>query len=175
MPDTATKTPILERINLRLIVFAAVVLTIIGYPAYVFIKAEVTGGVEDAGGGYKLVDLKAMSLFDFDQSHGQLEDIPKRWRELDGQKVILCGEIAPGSSAGPLVNQFSLCYSVAKCCFQGPPQVQHFVNSRPIKGAVPWYSGLVKVKGTLHIDVKQGEGKIDSIYQMDVESVEPMS
>ena len=79
-------------------------------------------------------------------------------------------------AAGPEVPQFQLCYSIAKCCFSGPPQVQHFVDSTVVNGgSVPYYSGLVSVTGTLHVNVKvdQEVGKVVSVYQLDVERVEP--
>src|SRR5688500_7810539 len=57
------KVPLGQRINLRIILFAAVVLIIIGYPAYLIIEMQVTGGVRQIAGGYKEVDLKAMSSF----------------------------------------------------------------------------------------------------------------
>ena len=34
-----------------------------------------------------------MSTFTFDQVNGKLEDVPKKWRDLDVQKVILKGEM----------------------------------------------------------------------------------
>ena len=163
-----------QRVNLRLIVFLAFLAVVIGYPAYVYLDAAMTGGVKRVEGGYMEVDLKAMSTYHFDQQDGTMDNIPSKWRELDGKKVVLYGEIAPTmTSAGPFIETFQLCYSVAKCCYSGPPQVQHFVDSRPVPGAqLSYSSGLVKVKGTLHVNVKRGEGKVQSVYQMDVESLE---
>src|SRR5687767_4748144 len=106
------KVPLGQRINFRVILFATVVLFVIGYPAYLIIEMQVTGGVKQLSGGYKEVDLKAMSSFQFDQINGKLEDVPEKWRKLDGQKVVLYGEIAPMTSAGPEINEFQLCYSV---------------------------------------------------------------
>src|SRR5207249_4376754 len=113
----------------------------IGYPVYVLVDAQISGGIKDAGGGYKQVDLKAMSLFTFDQDNGTIKDIPKKWRDLEGQKVILEGELWSPASAGPHGASVQLCYSIAKCCFQGPPQVQHFVNlAPPSNGSIDFYS-----------------------------------
>src|SRR5207249_8010328 len=64
--DTAVKVPLSERINLRMIVFIGVIGFLVGYPIYVLIDAQVSGGVKNAANGYKLVDLKAMSTFEFD-------------------------------------------------------------------------------------------------------------
>src|SRR5262249_3384471 len=149
---------------------------LVGYPLYIYLREELTGGITDAGGGYSAVDLRAMSLFNFDQSNGRLEDVPARWRQLDGKKVILSGEVYTLNDASPQVRTFDLCYSIAKCCVNGPPQVQHFVKSASLNGQLlPYYGGLVNVKGVLHVNVVSGaqDGKVQSVYQLDVESVDP--
>ena len=73
-----------------------------------------------------------MSTFPFDQNNGAIDDVPEQWRALDDQKVILYGEmwndIAPATSS----TASSSCYSIAKCCLSGPPQIQHFVHSKVV-------------------------------------------
>src|SRR4051812_24263273 len=125
----AAKVPVYERINLRLLIFASVMLLIVGYPLYLYFDSVFHEGIKDAGNGYKEVDLKAMSTFAFDQVHGTNTDVPKKWRDLSGQKVILYGEMWAPDNASDELDHFDLCYSIAKCCFTGPPQVQHFVKS----------------------------------------------
>ncbi|HEX2971980.1 MAG TPA: hypothetical protein VHP11_06585, partial [Tepidisphaeraceae bacterium] len=72
------------------------------------------------------------------------------------------------------VAEFDLVYSIAKCCVTTSPKIQHFVKSKVIPGKpVDYYSGLVKVVGTLHVGVEKGDGRIRSIYRVDVESVTP--
>src|SRR5437762_793941 len=101
--------PPVRRINLRMITFAAVVLFLVGYPVYIYLESAISGGVKNIGGGVKQVDLKTMSDFVFDQQAGTLDDIPKKWRELDGQKVVLYGEMWNSLSAGDgRVGQFEL-------------------------------------------------------------------
>jgi hypothetical protein len=79
-------------------------------------------------------------------------------------------------SAGGRVAGFQLCYSIAKCCFNGPPQVQHFVVCTAAKDRVPYYPDIVRITGILHVKIiPKPEGGIASIYQMDVESVERAS
>src|SRR5688572_17199334 len=92
-PSSAVKVPLSERINLRMIAFIAIIGVLVGYPVYVMIDAQVSGGIKSAAGGYKQVDLKAMSTFTFDQTNGTINDVPEKWRALDGQKVILEGEM----------------------------------------------------------------------------------
>jgi len=172
--DTAVKAPLSERINLRIIIFFGVLALLIGTPVYIYINSLVHGGIERTSEG-TMVDLKAMSVFPFDQVNGTIDDVPKKWRDLDGQKVITTGEMWQPTSAAQYVDSFDLVYSIAKCCFTGPPQVQHFVHARAAKGAqLEYYNGLVKVKGTLHIKVVKDQDKIASVYSMDVDSVEPM-
>ena len=174
MDATTAKVPLRERVNLRMVVFVAAMLMLVGYPVYLGLESTLTGGIRQQG-EYALVDLKAMSTFPFDSTNGTIEDVPDKWRALDGKKVILYGEMwQPQAAAGKLGN-FELVYSIANCCFSGPPQIQHFVQASVKPGAsqVGYFEGVVKVTGTLRVDVKKTEGKVSSVYQLEVDSVEP--
>jgi hypothetical protein len=48
------------------------------------------------------------------------------------------------------------------------------VQSKSVKGKVPYYSGLVRVVGTLHVNVQKAGGQVSSVYQLQVESVDPV-
>jgi hypothetical protein len=172
---TMAPVPLSQRINIRMVVFGLIVLVLVGVPLYWYLSVALTGGIRDAGNGYKDVDLMSMVMFPFDQKYGTIDDVPTKYRALDGKKVILTGEMVPMQSAAPEIDSFSLVYSVAKCCYGTAPQVQHFIHSNVVNGKkVPYYGNLVKVYGTLHVDVKKSEGKIDSVFQFDVENVEPV-
>jgi len=172
--DAAVKIPITEKINFRMIVFLVVALVLVGYPTYVFVAESMTGGVRDRG-DFLEVDLKAMSTFEMDQNDATFEDIPARFRALDGKRVLLEGEIWSPLSAGDQISGFQLCYSVAKCCFSGPPKVQHFVHVRVGEGKkIQIYENLVRVMGVLHVKVEKENGKIQSVFQLDVDSVDPV-
>ena len=69
------------------------------------VDMQVTGGMKQLGGGYTYVDLKAMSTFTFDQNNGTINDVPAKWRELDGKKVVLHGEMWEPTGAGPTVDE----------------------------------------------------------------------
>jgi hypothetical protein len=172
--DTAIKAPLSSRINFRLVGFVTVMMLLVGYPLYQFADEAISGGIKNHG-DYAEVNLKAMSNFSFDQINGRLEDIPPQWRQLDGKRVQLIGEMwQPNVAAGKIQN-FELVYSIAKCCFSGPPQIQHFVQAN-VEGdrKVGYYDGLVKVTGTLHVNVTKGpDGKVASVYQLSVENVQP--
>jgi len=176
MEATTAKVPLTERINMRLIVFTVVMLAVIGYPIYLFVDEAVSGGIHDRG-DYKEVNLQAMSTFSFDQQNGTVDQIPSKWRDLDGKKVVLTGEMWAGGAAVDEVTHFDLVYSKTKCCFSGPPQVQHFVKSHVVGDRrVPYYDSQVRVTGTLHINVQKNPetGAVASVYSLDVDQVEQL-
>ncbi|MGB7157475.1 MAG: DUF3299 domain-containing protein [Tepidisphaeraceae bacterium] len=175
--DTAVQLPLAQRINIRMVLFALVLLALVGIPTYIYLDIALTGGIRDAGNGYKMVDLYSMVTFPFDQKYGTIDDVPPKYRALDGQKVILTGEMVPMESAAPEIQSFSLVYSIAKCCYNTEPQVQHFIHSNVTAGQkVPYYGGLVNVHGTLHVKVKKSPDapKVESVWQFEVEKVEPL-
>ena len=169
---TEPHVPLSERINVRLVAFIIVACALVGTPVYWYVDQVISGGVKHVG-DLTLVDLKAMSLFPFDQTNGKQADVPAKWRELDGKKVQVVGEMYVTDSAADEVSRFQLVYSIGKCCFSGPPQIQHFVQAKGRSGKfLPLYQGLVTVTGTLHVNVVPGPERVQSVYQMDVDSVE---
>lgn len=170
------RVPLSQRVNFRMIIFAAVVLLLIGTPVYIYLDSALSGGIHHHG-DITECDLKAMSNFPFDQTNGTTNDIPKQWRDLDGKRIQVTGELYAPDSASNDLDHFDLVYSIAKCCFSGPPQIQHFVHSK-VKdgGTVPYVSGLVEVVGVLKVNVQKDAktGKITQVYAMDVESVKPL-
>jgi hypothetical protein len=169
------KVPLSQRFNARMLIFGVVMMLPIGYIVYDFLDSVISGGIKDMGNGYKLVDLKAMSNFPLDQVAGTQQDVPQKWRDLDGKKVVLYGEMWEPMAAGDGdVATFELCYSITKCCFNGPPQVQHFVKAQAVRGkSLNYFPNLVKVTGVLHVHVMQDSGRVGSVYQMDVVNIEP--
>lgn len=161
------------RINFRIIIFAVVVIAIIGFPVYIYLDSVLSGGIHQHG-DYIEADLKAMSDFPFDQANGTIDDIPQKWRNLDGKKVQVVGQIWAPDSASPELTHFELCYSIAKCCFSGPPQIQHFVQARATKNYVEYSDGLVRVTGIMHVKVKHEGGKVTQVYAMDVLKAVPI-
>jgi hypothetical protein len=164
------------RINLRVALLVSLALLIIGGPFLYWLRLELSRGIIRHG-DYSEVNLKAMSSFDMDQSNGTESDVPARFRALDGSRVALDGEMWNGNSAGDSVKYFQLVYSIAKCCFNGPPLAQHFVDSNVIPGhSVDFYRGtMVRVWGTMHIRFRREAGVIKSVYQVDVDEVDPLN
>jgi hypothetical protein len=176
-PIPAPRPSLRERINWRVVIFAMVTVIPIGALFYVWLNETVTGGIHDYG-GYKQVDLKAMSTFDMDQSNATMENVPEKWRGLEGQKVLLIGEMWDPQNAGDgKMSYFQLVYSKTKCCFSGPPLAQHFVDGNVQTGvSAQYYEGLVKVWGKIHVFMRHDPetGIIKSVYHVDVEKLEPL-
>lgn len=175
--EATMKVPLMQRINFRLIIFFAVMGGVIGYPIYLFLDEAMTGGIHDYG-SYKEVNLQAMSTFTFDQINGTVDQIPEKWRQLDGKKIVTEGEMWAGAgNAAAELNRFDLVYSKTKCCFNGPPLVQHFVKATVVGGkVVPYYDTRVKVTGILHVKVVKdpsGAGVL-SCYSLDVQDVQEL-
>ena len=175
MTETAVKIPLSERFNFRMVVFVAVIVFLVGYPIYVLIDAQLSGGIKNVAGGYKQVDLKALGNFVFDAQSGTLNDVPPKYRELNGQKVVFEGEMYADNAAVE-ARQFQLVYSIAKCCFGGPPKVQERVFCNvPNDKTVALLPGRARVTGTLHIDAKKDGDNVVSLYTLDVDKVTPAS
>jgi hypothetical protein len=169
--------PLRERINLRIVIFVGVFAMLLGLPIYWYIDSAISGGIKQRG-DFLAVDLKAMSTFVFDQTGGSIDDVPDKWRALDGKRVILEGEVTPaGFTARGLDRHFELVYSVAKCCFSGPPQIQHFVQINvPPEVDIGYRGGPVEVRGVLTVDVTRDpdSSRVTGIYHVKAESVRPV-
>jgi len=175
----ATASPQTSRINPRVVTFAAVFLGIFGIPFVLWLFHAVADG-RIPFGKYWEVDLKAMSTFDMDQVNATTADIPKQWRDLEGKKVVLTGEMwAPRDNGKGLLTYFQL-VDPSKLHFDGPcapPLAQWFVDCNVVKGAqVEYLEGKVQVSGTIHIRIdKDKRGVIKSIYHVDVVDVKPIN
>lgn len=172
---TQPKTPLSERINVRMLVILAVVAILVGYPVYLFVSASINGGAQRSGDVWN-VDLKSLGNFPFDEQRSTIAEIPEKWRKLDGQKVSLEGFMYAGNSAGDDVSAFQFVYNISKCCFNGPPLVQERVFMKVPDGkTVPYYGQMVRCVGTLHVAVNKNDaGKASSIYDMELQKVEPL-
>jgi hypothetical protein len=172
------KLPLSQRINWRILLFVSVIVLPIVLVFAWWLQVYLSGGIVNYG-AYKEVDLKAMSTFDMDQMNATTNNIPAKWRALEGQKIMAIGEMwAPHAAADSArLDYFQLVYSKTKCCFSGPPLAQHFVDGNVVKGShVYYYDVPVKVWGTEHTWIRKDPqtGVIKSIYHFDVDKVEPI-
>jgi len=124
--------------------------------------------------GYK-VNLKSMSLFPFDSQNGTLNDIPKQFRDLDGQRVRFIGEMwRPTLRDDGSVASFQAIYSATKWSFREAPHVQDFWRCTPVEGVmVRPMNSMIEVTGILHVRILKQDESIQSVYDVDVESVKP--
>src|SRR5215217_3736230 len=90
------------RINLRLVVVLALVSMPFLYFGYVIVDQALHKGVVNRGNYYD-VDLKSLGYFPFDASRDDINDVPQRWRDLDGKRVALVGEMYTGGSSAEKV------------------------------------------------------------------------
>lgn len=161
-------------INFRLILFIAVVaLPLLGV-GWLMVRSLLTKGVIQHG-DYAEVDLKALGNFPFDEANGTRDDVPARWRELDGKRVELKGFMFNPLSARDS-NEFQFVYNVTKCCFSGPPRVQErvYAHARTDMPLFP-QDECAKVVGILHVRVIRDRTQaIHSVFDLDVQHVEAL-
>ena len=163
-------------VNLRVLLFLAVLLVPAIAIGYVAVRSSLSGGVRDLGDAYEL-DLKRMSSFAFNPVVGTTQDVPEQWRKFDGETVVLQGQMwAPERVEGD-VKKFDLVYSIQDCCFTGEPKIQHFVKAIVPDGRAVAYHGrnFVRVRGKLTVDVTRGDaGRVNGVYHLAVDDVEPL-
>jgi len=171
MSSTTTFKPARSGLNVRVILFIALVSAPFVWMAYAGTRYLFNGGIEDKG-EYKLVDLKALGNFNFDSANGTTQDVPVIFRKLDGQKVALDGFMFSQYSAAQL-SDFQFVYNIQKCCFNGPPLVQErvFVHV-PNNKRLLYVDRYLRMIGTLHVQVKKEDGQITSVFTMEVERAE---
>ena len=175
MSVAAPSIPLKERINLRIIIFIGIFAFILGVPMYLILDTAISGGMKNRG-NYFEVDLKAMSTFPFDQEDGRIDDVPPKWRELNGKVIEMTGEIAPGTfTASGVDGKFDLVYSVSKCCMTGTPQIQHFIKVTVPPGTKTDVrsDGAVVVRGKLKVDITKDPEthKINGVYHVTAEEI----
>lgn len=166
------KTPLIQRINLRMLIVAAVLGFVIGYPVYLYVDAVINGGAKHVGNAWQ-VNLKALGDFPFNDSTGTINNVPMKWRKLDGKRIVLQGFPYVTNYAGDSIPSFQFVYNVAHCCFGGPPLVQERVFAQvPNGGTVPNYNlEFSTITGILHVKVEKAGGKVQSVFTMDVQKI----
>ena len=165
------KKPWWRWLTWRGLMLVATAVFLFAYPTYVYTWNLITGGITHQGDLLK-VDLQAMSGFEMDQDAGTNDDIPQRYRQLNGKRVLLTGQMWEPYVADGKIHNFTLVYSITNCCFNGPPKVQHFIQATVLPGRiVELFQRFRRRVGTLHVGVRSGEGHVQSVYRIDVEKV----
>jgi hypothetical protein len=124
---------------------------------------------------YRDVDLKTIGNFAFDPVFGTVADVPPRSRTLDRRRVVIEGFMHPRDGLEGR-TEFALVNGVP--ARRGGHSVQQRVAAH-LKAGTPTPvddpSTLVRVYGVLHVRViHDRDGVLHSIYDMDVEQVEPV-
>ena len=167
----AARKPRQQFLGLRFIMVLAICACVCGGVLYGVVSFH--GGIRQSRDG-AVVDLRALGFFQFDQNIGTLNNVPSKFRALDGQKVVLEGfMVYPDSATDP--TQFQFVYNIQNCCFNGPPLVQErvFVNV-PEGRRIEFTNNCARIIGTLHIRIEKDNDKIVKLYTMDVDKAEPL-
>jgi hypothetical protein len=179
MNAASGRSGLVGRVNFRILLFATAILLMLGWPVWSYVSESWTGGVHDRG-AYKEVNLKALGFFQLDPTRPSINDVPMRYRRLDGQKVLLRGLVQPHLQAGRRISEFTLVYSPVSCCVgAGQPLVQERVFATAATGQkwLPYPGdGYYDVLGTLHVNMKFNEidGSVMEVYQLDCERMTPV-
>jgi hypothetical protein len=166
-----------RRINVRLLMFlTAVALPLLWY-GYVLADQLIYHGIKPHN-GYIEVNLRTLGCFAFNPNTDGLEQVPPRFRALDGKRVVLQGTMYDMNVARDKIARFQFVYNVQICCLGGPPQVQERVFARCRPGQeVTYYDGRpVNLTGILHVKIERDPEyhTVLAVYELDVESVDPM-
>jgi hypothetical protein len=115
--------------------------------------------------------IKQLGNFEFDPDKDST--VPADVQAMDGAHLKLTGYMIPLTQAEKLTD-FALVPSLVSCCFGQPPGVQHIItcHTPPKKGADFSVDEIV-VEGTLHVNVKREENYTNSIFELQVTSVQP--
>ena len=125
---------------------------------------------------YRDVDIAAVSSFPFDEYKGTLQDIPDSVRKLDGKRVRVDGWMIPLDQAEP-VSQFAIVPWQLGEWWQSPrPSLCQVVVAKTPRGQpIAYFPDEEHIYGTLHVSIESDDGFIVSVFQMDVDRVEPIS
>jgi hypothetical protein len=161
---------ILSRMNGRLIALLLVVSLPFGWFAWQMASEAVNGGIHRQG-DVTLVDLKSLGNFNFDPSRSTFNDVPARYRALDGQRVVLEGFMWSRNGARQ-ARDVEFVYNIENCCFKGPPRVQERVYAHsPVPLRIDSYT-YAQLTGVLHVKLDRDElGNVTSVYTLDVENL----
>ncbi|HWE96829.1 MAG TPA: hypothetical protein VG269_22910 [Tepidisphaeraceae bacterium] len=128
----------------------------------------------DAFSRYQNVDLQAMGSFPLSAEAGTLNDVPARFRELDGRRVRVVGFMYDSSGKD---NSTRFQFVLPPGNSRTPPRVQERIfASMPAGRSAQFVNGLAELYGTLHVKVKHvpSDDIITSLYELDVESIGPL-
>jgi hypothetical protein len=117
------------------------------------------------------LQIKELGNFDYDTDKGG--NIPKDVLALSGTTVRLHGFMIPIDQTEKITS-FALVPSLFACCFGQPPQLQHTIVCKAIAGkSISYYPDELVVEGKLKVEEKKDDGFIVSIFEVELNSVQP--
>jgi hypothetical protein len=140
-------------------------------PALLGLTASITSRALEKPPAFQWVDLQALGDFNLDPANGTIDDVPAKFRKLDGQRVALDGFMWSPLASARLSN-FQFVYTVQPK--HRPPLVQDRVFAHIPNGKkLPYVDRYLRLFGTLHVNVKHEDGVITSVFTLDVDHAEP--
>lgn len=160
----------------RIAIVVGALALVVGWPVYSFISERVTGGVHDRG-SYKEVDVATLASFKLNMRSGTIDDVPARFRALDGQRVRVRGFVhSIVESDGVWTKAFLLASRYQSQWGPGSLDAQERVSvfvpdGRKISVEANKYYW---VTGTMHVKVLRDERDgIYRVFAVDLDELEP--
>ncbi len=103
-----------------------------------------------------------------------LKGMPKDLKKLDGQRVLMVGFMLPIDKVQD-IDEFLLVQSLWACCFGQPPDINGLVRVVMPKGKTSaFFYDPLKIVGTFKVEATMLDGYCVDIFQLHVESMEPL-
>lgn len=103
-----------------------------------------------------------------------LKGMPKDIKKLDGQKVMMIGFMLPIDEVEN-IKEFLLVQSLWACCYGQPPDINGIVRVvMPKKQTTDYFFDPLKIVGTFKVEATVLDGYCVDIYQLEVQSLEPL-
>ncbi|HZL37014.1 MAG TPA: hypothetical protein VFC78_16965 [Tepidisphaeraceae bacterium] len=163
-----------RRLNVRLIVFLSILVIPVLWFEYRLLNPVDAGGVQQHV-GWARVDLKALGNFPFDPYSGGIEQVPARFRQLDGKRVVLEGFMAY-PSVGDNFRDFQFVYNLRRGSTKAPQVQERVFVHCPSDRKVAYINDFARLTGILHVKIIRdpNTGQVVALYEMDMEHVEPI-
>ena len=103
-----------------------------------------------------------------------LKGMPKRIKQLSGKKVLMTGFMLPIDEVKD-IKEFLLVESLWSCCYGQPPDIHGIVRVvMPKDKPTDYFFDPLKIIGTFKVEATVMDGYCVDIFQLHVESLEPI-
>ncbi len=119
----------------------------------------------------KIVTFDELSAWPYEDG---LKGMPKSLKELHGKKVLMSGFMLPIDDVKN-IKEFLLVQSLWSCCYGQPPDINGIVRVvMPAGKTTDYFFDPLKIVGTFKVEATVIDGYCVDIYQLDVETLEPL-